>query len=186
MEQVLKEQNFLNPEELLSHLHLAPGMWVGDFGVGASGHFVQATARLVGTEGGVVMFDVLKSALSGAMTRAKLGNAGNYRAVWTNLEVYEGAPGVADNSLDAGMLINVLHQSGKPKEILAEVQRMLKPGAKLLIADWKQAVSVRIAPPAERRVSDGYILDVAKSLGFSPLERFESGPYHWAVVIVKT
>lgn len=186
METSLKEQNFLSPETLLGHLGLASGMWVGDFGVGAGGHFLQAAAKLVGSEGGVVMFDVLKSALSGAMTRAKLSGAGNYRAVWTNLEVYEGAPGVADSSLDAGILVNVLHQSSKTKDILAEIQRMLKPGAKLLVADWKQDASVKIAPPIERRLADGYVLDVAKSLGFSPLERFDSGPYHWAIVIVKT
>lgn len=182
----VKEVNYLDPQGLLTHLQLTPGMWVGDFGVGAGGHFVTPTAKIVGTDGGVVMFDILKSALSGAMSRAKLGGAGNYRAVWTNLEIYEGAPGVADNTLDAGLLINVLHQSTKHKDILAEIGRMLKPGAKLLVVDWKQDVTSTIAPPEERRMASGYVAQISKDLGFAQLEEFESGPYHWALVLVKT
>lgn len=182
----LKEQNYLDPQSLLLHLALAPGMWVGDFGVGAGGHFVIPAAKIVGTDGGVVMFDVLKSALSGAMSRAKLGGVGNYRAVWTNLEVYEGAPGVADGTLDAGLLVNVLHQSTKHKDVLAEIGRMLKPGARLLVADWKQDVSSTIAPPMERRLSGGYLEQIAQELGYATVERFDAGQYHWAVVLVKT
>lgn len=182
----VKDVSYLDPRVLLVHLQLAPGMWVGDFGVGASGHFVTPTAKLVGPEGGVIMFDILKSALSGAMSRAKLGEATNFRAVWTNLEIYEGAPGVADKSLDAGLLINLLHQSTKHQDILAEISRMLKPGAKLLVVDWKQDVVLSIAPPVERRMAAGYISQIAKDLGFVTVEEFESGPYHWALVLVKT
>lgn len=181
-----EESNYLDPVTLLGHLSLAPGMWVGDFGVGAGGHFVAPIGKIVGTEGGVIMFDVLKSALSGAMTRAKLGGAGNYRAVWTNLEIYEGAPGVTDHTLDAGILMNVLHQSTKHKDMLAEIGRMVKPGAKLLVADWKPEATSTIAPPAERRMADGYVAQLAKDVGFAVFEKFEAGPYHWGLVLVKT
>lgn len=178
--------NYLEPAVLLTHLGLAPGMWVGDFGVGAGGHFLVPTAKLLGQEGGVVMFDVLKSALSGAMSRAKLDGVGNYRAVWTNLEIYEGAPGVADNSLDAGLLINVLHQSTKHLDILTEISRMMKREAKLLVVDWKQDAKSTIAPPADRRLASTYLEDVAKQVGWTIGESFAAGPYHWGLVLVKT
>lgn len=186
MEVLPEEPNYLEPATLLGHLGLAAGMWVGDFGVGAGGHFAAPIGKMVGTDGGVVMFDILKPALSGAMTRAKLGGPGNYRAVWTNLEIYEGAPGVADSSLDAGVLINVLNQSGKHKDILAEIGRMLKPGAKLLVADWKPEVNLTIAPPLQRRLADGYVEQLAQDIGFASLEKLEVGPYHWGLVLVKT
>lgn len=186
MENSSAESNYLDATALLAHLQLAPGMWVGDFGVGASGSFVLPIGKIVGAEGGVIMFDVKKSALSGAMTRAKLGGAGNFRAVWTNLEIYEGAPGVADKSLDAGALINVLHQSEKHQDMLAEIGRMLKSGAKLLIADWKPEARSPIAPPVPRRMSDGYVEQLAQDLGFGLLEKFEVGAYHWGLVLVKT
>lgn len=177
--------NYLEPSALLGHLGIAKGMWVGDFGVGAGGHFLVATAKLTGTDGGVVMFDVSKPALSGAMTRAKLHGLGNYRAVWTNLEIYEGAPGVADNSLDAGLLVNVLHQSTKHRDILAEIGRMMKHGSRLLVVDWKQEAKSTIAPPTERRLSSEYLEDIAKEVDWTLGERFSAGPYHWGVVLVK-
>lgn len=186
MEARTDERNYLDPATLLTHLNLAPGMWVGDFGVGAGGHFVVPVGKIVGRDGGVVMFDVMKSALSGAMTRAKLSGAENFRAVWTNLEIYEGAPGVADNTLDAGLLVNVLHQSTKHKDMLAEICRMLKPGAKLLVADWRPEVSSTIAPPAQRRMAEGYIEQIAQGLGLTTAEKFSAGSYHWGLVLVKT
>lgn len=185
MEVNLKEKNYLDVAALLQYLRLAPGQWVGDFGVGANAHFVKAVASAVGKDGGIVMFDVLKSALSGAATSAKLAGISNIRIVWTNLEVYEGAKGVAENSLDAGLLINVLHQSSRPKDILAEVHRMLKPGAKLLVADWRPDAVLTIAPPVERRLDDHHVEQVAESVGFAPLKRFTAGPYHWGMVFAK-
>ncbi len=186
MESVNEERSYLDSASLLPHLGLVAGMWVGDFGVGAGGHFVGPVGKIVGIDGGIIMFDVMKSALSGAMTRAKLHGTAQYRAVWTNLEIYEGAPGVADNTLDAGLLINVLHQSTKHQDMLAEINRMLKPGAKLLVADWKQEVHSTIAPPSERRMADGYIEQLSKDVGFVTLEKFEAGTYHWGLVLVKT
>lgn len=186
MEEGVLVKNYLDPLELLAHLQLAPGMWVGDFGVGAGGHFVAPAAKIVGADGGVIMFDIQKSALSGAMSRAKLAGLGNYRAVWTNLEIYEGAPGVADQSLDAGFLINVLHQSEKHLDMLAEIGRMLKSGAKLLVADWKQEATSTIAPALERRLASAYIVQLAAQTGFTAVEMFEAGPYHWGLVLVKT
>lgn len=185
MEASHKEKNYLDVPALLQYLRLAPGQWVGDFGVGANAHFVKEVAAAVGKNGGVVMFDVLKSALSGASTSAKLAGVSNVRMVWTNLEVYEGAHGVANDSLDAGLLINVLHQSSRPKDILAEVHRMLKPGAKLLVADWRPDVVLSIAPPTERRLDDHHVEQVAESVGFAPLKRFSAGSYHWGMVFAK-
>lgn len=182
----INSTTYLEPKQLLGHLGLASGMWVGDFGVGPGGHFVAASAKAVGLDGGVVMFDVSKPALSGAGTRAKAAGVDNIRAVWTNLEIFQGATGVGDNSLNAGMLINVLYSSDKHKDILAEVHRMLKPQAKLLIVDWKQDVVTKIAPPTAKRLADGYVLDLAKSVGFSPMETFEASQYHWGLVVVKT
>lgn len=186
MAQNVKEQNYLGASTLLIHLKLSAGQWIGDFGVGASAHFVVPVAKTVGQDGGVVLFDVLKSALSGASTRAKLAGVKNFKVVWTNLEVYAGAHGVADKTLDGGVLINVLHQSGRPKDILAEVHRMLKPGAKLLVADWKPEVTTTIAPPPERRLAQGHVEQLAQAVGFAPLERFDAGLHHWGLVVVRT
>lgn len=182
----MAESTYLDPASLVAHLALAPGQKVGDFGVGGTAVFVSALSSRVGSEGHVVMFDVLKSALSGALSQAKLHGLTNCQAVWSNLELYGAATGVKDGALDAGLLINVLDQSTKQKDILAEVGRMLKSGAKLLVVDWKTDVELPIAPESSRRLADGQVEQMAKSLGFAGLEKFEAGPYHWGLVLVKT
>ncbi len=178
--------SYLNPVALIDRLHLAPGQWVGDFGVGSAAHFALVAAERVGADGGVLMFDVVKPALSGAMTAMEARGLTNCRSVWTNLEIYGGATGVKDKSLDAGVLANVLHQSQHPKEILAEAHRMLKTEAALLVIDWKPEVEATIAPDKNKRLAVGYVAGLATSIGFAPAEQFEAGPYHWGLVLVKT
>ena len=177
---------FLDPPELLRHLDLAPGMQVGDFGVGAGAVYSIPAAQLIGRQGRVFMFDARKSALSGAAGLAGLKGLDNCQPVWTNLEIYNGASQVKDEALDAGLLINLLCQSQLPKGILAEVHRMLKVGAKLLIVDWRPDVKSPIALPASRRSADRYVEQLAKSIGFAPVEKFSAGSMNWGLVVAKT
>lgn len=177
---------YLDPRNLLTNLKLAPGMWVGDFGVGSAGHFAIAIAEQVGAEGGVLMFDVVKSSLSGAVTALRDRGFTNCRSVWTNLEIYGGASGVADGTVDAGVLVNVLHQSRKPKDILAEVHRMLKVGATLLIVDWRPEAVTTIAPEKKNRLGANYVEELAKSVGFAPVSQLDPSQYHWGIVVAKT
>jgi len=178
-------QSYLDPATILAHLQITPGQKVGDFGVGGAAPFAFALSGAVGPEGSVVMFDILKTALSAALTLVQQRGLKNCQAVWSNLEIYNGASGVADGSFDAGILVNVLHQSNKHQDILAEVGRMLKPKAKLLIVEWKHDADSTIAPDEQHRLADGYVEQMAQGLGFAALEKFEAGPYHWGMVLVK-
>jgi ubiquinone/menaquinone biosynthesis C-methylase UbiE len=176
----------LNNRDLLKHLALSPGMQVGDFGVGGTAVFAQAAAQRVGNSGGVIMFDVFKPALSAALGAVKTRGLENCRGVWSNLEIYKGASGVADNSLDAGLMVNLLNESKKYKDILAEVHRMIKSGGQLMIVDWQPETESPLAPPPARRRAQGHIAETAKSLGFAPLEKFAADDDHWGLVVVKT
>ncbi|MBI5467137.1 MAG: methyltransferase domain-containing protein, partial [Candidatus Kerfeldbacteria bacterium] len=99
---------------------------------------------------------------------------------------YGGASGVADGTVDAGVLVNVLHQSKKPKDILSEVHRMLKVGAPLLIVDWRPEVEATIAPTRKARLAAEYVEGLAKSVGLAPVSRLDPSQYHWGIVVAKT
>lgn len=176
----------LNVADILHHLDLGAGMTIGDFGVGGHAFFALPAARLVGEGGTVLMFDVLKSALSGALSAARMRGVSNCQAVWSNLEVYRGARGVSDGTLDAGLAINILHESKKYPDILAEIARMLKGGAKLLVVDWKPEIELGYAPPRENRLPLQHVEQVANGIGFATFEKFAAGPNHWGLVLVKT
>lgn len=179
-------ESYLQTATVLPHLELTTGIAVGDFGVGGAGYFAIQVAKKVGPNGSVIMFDIQKSSLSAALGQCKLVGLQNCKIVWSNLEIYGGAKGVPDGSLDAGLLINVLSQSKKYKDILAEVGRMLKPGAKLLVVDWLSEAEMTIAPEKSSRLPAEHIEQAAQALGFAPYKRFPAGRYHWGLVLVKT
>lgn len=176
----------LQAAPLVQKLGVTAGQTIGDFGAGGSGHIAVDLGRAVGAEGGVLLFDVQKSALSAAMGALQTQGVNNVQTVWTDLEVYRGASGVGDATLDAGILVNVLHQSKQPKAILVEVGRMLKPGARLLVADWLTEATTPLAPPPAMRLGAEHVSQIAQAVGFAQLEIFPAGPYHWGLVLIKT
>lgn len=178
-------EQFLNPKAILMHLGLTHDMIVGDFGVGGAAAMAVPASQLIGPRGTVLMFDVVKKSLAAALSMANARGCTNCKAVWSNLEVLGGASGVKDNSLDAGLLVNILHESDKHQEILSEVHRMLKPTAKLLVVDWRPDATATFAPEKSKRLNQVYLEQLAQQVGFAPFEKFEAGPYHWGIVLVK-
>lgn len=181
-----ENEALLQPAPLIAHLEIKPGQTVGDFGAGGAAHLALELSKQAGANGSVILFDVQKSALSAALSLLQARSVTNGKAVWSNLEVYGGASGVADGTIDAGVITNVLHQTKTPNAILAEVSRMLKSGSRLLIVDWLTDQTTPLAPPVEVRVSPDHIAQLAQAQGFAPLEQFSAGPYHWGLVLVKT
>src|SRR3989338_2597035 len=107
----------LNPVEVFKKIGLGLGMTVGDFGCGGAAHFPLPAARLVGAQGLVWAVDILKSALSSVISKSKLAGLGNIRPVWSNLEIFGATKVVPDNSVDVGLIVNVIHQTQKPLSV---------------------------------------------------------------------
>jgi ubiquinone/menaquinone biosynthesis C-methylase UbiE len=169
----------LKPREILEAAGLTEGMTAADMGCGTQGHFVFAAARIVGERGKVYGVDILKSALSGVESQAKLQNAKNVETVWSDIEVY-GATKIADASLDMVMLINNL-----PKEaMLREATRLIKPGGRLLVVDWKSAAAP-FGPPSKDRVSPETIKNIAANFGLKLEKEWSAGEYHFALTFFK-
>jgi len=165
----------LNAERILEKLNLKAGMTVADLGCGTSGHFVLPSARIVGGEGRVYAVDIVRSALLGVESRAKLENATNIDTVWADIET-PGATKIQDESCDFVYLINVHAKNGMVEEAL----RILKNDGKLLVIDWK-AIYTPFGPPVENRVSKVDVKNRLKNFKIKLLTEFDPGPYHWAL-----
>ena len=88
------------------------------------------------------------------------------------------------SSIDAALLVNVLHQSSKRADILREASRMLKVGGKLLVVEWSDAESP-LGPDINRRLKSESLKKAAIKLGFEIKEEFKAGPYHYGLVLIK-
>lgn len=181
---VASGRTFLDPIKLLQRSGISSGMRVGDFGVGGAAYFGIQASKMVGERGVIYAFDILKPVLSSAISKAKLDGCHNMIPIWSDLEIVGGARGVKDQSLDFGILVNVLHNSKKQKNILQECVRVLKPGARLMIIDWARG-GERFGPTREQVVPVERVLDLCAEVGLAPFDQFEAGPYHFGLVVVK-
>lgn len=174
----------LDPRSILKKADLREGQHIADLGAGTAGHFVIPAARMVGNQGQVYAVDILKSALEGIRSRAKLEGLTNLETIWSDLEVYGGIK-IDDNSLDVVFLINILFQTQKHNEVMREAVRLLKPGGMLLVVDWKMTEIPSFGPKVEKRVKSEEIKKIASDLNLELTEEFEAGKFHFVLTFKK-
>lgn len=163
-------------------LGLQTGQIVADLGAGGGMFSIQA-ARLVGEQGQVYAVDIIRNTLSDIDSKARLSGLYNIKTVWSNLEIV-GAAQIPEASLDAAMLVNVLFQSDKHKEMLTETNRLLKPGGKLLVVDWSDT-KPGFTPDSSRQVNPDNLINIARQLSFILERKFQAGQYHFGLLFVK-
>lgn len=174
----------LDPEVLLKHsLDVELGHHVGDFGCGGAGYFTLPAARLVGSKGKVYAVDILPTALDGVASKVKIDGLFNVEVVWSDLE-HPGAAKIPEGTLDRALLVNIMFQSRQNENILREAWRLLKPGGKLLVVDWKVQPTL-FGPPLANRLQPSAVDAFARKVGFKPDAQFEVGPYHYGMLLVK-
>jgi ubiquinone/menaquinone biosynthesis C-methylase UbiE len=173
----------LNPRLLLERAGIGHGQRVADLGCGAMAYFTLQAARQVGERGQVYAVDIQREVLSSVDSRARLAGLTNVRTVWSDLEKV-GAATIPPATLDAVLLVNTLFQLNDHAAAMAEAVRLLRPGGRMLVADWK-SIGAPFGPSSERRVSPGRVRELAVAAGFTLVEEFEAGPYHFGQVYEK-
>lgn len=173
----------VDAEAVLKRAGLEQDMKVADFGCGARAYFTLQAAKLVGRDGLVYAIDILKSALKSVQDLARFYNLKNIQVIWADLEV-PGSTKIENESLDFVIITNLFFQTKKHREIWQEAARVLKGGAKVFVADWGRTASP-IGPPLKIRADAGEIKRVAQENGFSLIDEFPAGPYHFGLVFVK-
>jgi len=82
-----------------------------------------------------------------------------------------------DSIADSVLMLNLYHELENPGESLAECRRLLKPGGRLAIIDWKKE-ETPMGPKVEHRVSAESIEADLKKAGFADIRSFDDFPYH--------
>ncbi len=175
---------FLDVRDILSNkLGVTYGASLADFGCGGAGFFVLQAAKIVGPEGKVYAVDILKKALDNVRSQAERMSINNVETIWSNIEIY-GATKINDQSLDFGLLVNVLFQNDKYLDILKETSRMVVHGGKMLVIDWREG-RFPMGPEPQAKLPKAKLLEMVSGLGLEPIEEFEAGKFHYGVVLEK-
>ncbi len=170
---------FVNPQEVLDQLKLKESLVAADFGSGSGGWVIPLAKKLA--EGKIYAIDILEEPLSALKSRAKLENIFNVETIQSNVEEIRGSK-LTDSSCDLVLMTNLLFECDDKKIVLEEGKRVLKPGGKMLIVDWKKDNPLT---PEIERVPIEDIKKIAQELDLEIEREFDAGIYHWGLILVE-
>ena len=152
-------------------------MVAADFGSGSGGWAIPLAKKL--EEGKVYAIDILEEPLSALRAKTKLEKIFNIETIKSDVE--KGSK-LFNESCDFVLMTNLLFQCEDKKKVIEEGKRVLKPGGKILVVDWKLDASLG---PKESRVSAEEVKKIAKELDLKLEKEFEAGSYHYGLVFLK-
>ena len=173
---------FFDPAKVLAIFNLDQGVQdLVEFGCGY-GTFTLAAAGI--TAGTVHALDIEPDMVD--VVRRKCVDAGitNVQAMVRDF-VSEGT-GLADNSMDAALLFNILHHE-EPVALMKEVLRVLKPNGMLAVIHWNYNSATPRGPAMEIRPRPEQCVEWGITAGFSfnKQNRYDLPPHHYGLLFKK-
>ena len=173
---------WLPPADVLSALKIQSGMTVADIGAG-TGYFSLPLAAALGSSGRVYAVDAQDEMLRWIATKIEKNSATGRAALAEIVLVHADATATTlpEASCDLYWCANVWHELGNRAEALAEARRVLKPGGRLAILDWRPDVERIAGPPLDHRISTGEVKQEIENSGFLDVSIGCVGLYSWLV-----
>jgi len=174
---------FSDPEKIVSSLPIEMGSSVADLGAGV-GAWSLALAKKVGPTGKVYACDVQKDMLVRIENEAKQHHITNIQTIWSNIENHQGTK-LRDGSVDWAIAANVLFQVEDRIGFIKEIARILKPGGRVLLVDWKESFG-NLGPHEKDVIKESEAVSIFANAGFRnvPLQ-IDGGSHHYAIIFAK-
>ncbi len=173
---------FADPKRNIEQFNLETGMEVADFGAGA-GYLAVEAAEVVGKKGKVYVIDIQQELLTKSKHFAKEHHLDSIVFIRGDLEKEEGST-LEKESVDAVIISNLLFQVEKKDAVLLEALRILKPGGRLLLVDWRESFG-GVGPQKEYVLPESEAKALAEKAGFSFIQNIDTGAYHYGLIFRK-
>ena len=163
-------------QPLLALLDLKKITAVADVGAG-TGYFAIPLAKALAGRGKVYALDIVPEML--ALLRERGAGIENLEAIETS----EPKLPLSDASVDAVLMVNMLHEFADLKASLLEVRRILRPGGLVVISDWRK-IPTSEGPPLEARFTEDEARTAVEAAGFGPVTFHDIYPEHFTLTCV--
>lgn len=179
----------LDASRLLNTAGLMPAESFLDIGCG-DGHFSIAASAIVGPAG--VVYAIEKEPIGIEMLSAEIVKLGikNIRAVV--MDATKELPGSRSGQEDGKqtnviLMSNILHDfvaNGEIGSVMEHIDRVHAKNGRLIIIEFKKE-ETEYGPPLSVRLSEGEIESLFHNFGYQPSGRFEAGPAHNMLVLMR-
>jgi ubiquinone/menaquinone biosynthesis C-methylase UbiE len=170
---------FSDPEKNVAKLGLKDGMKVADFGAG-TGFYSKAVSQRVGLGGKVYAIEVQKDLVKKLESDIRSWKISNIECVWGDIEKKNGTK-IADQTMDAVIVSNVLFQAEDKLGLIDEAKRILKKDGKVLLVDWADSFG-GMGPNPEHIISQQKATELFNSRGFKFSEDVVVSDHHYGII----
>ena len=154
---------WLPPEDVLKALNVRAGMAIADVGAG-TGYFSLPLAAAIGPAGKVYAVDFQPEMLN--HLKDKLGKIPDPLLI--SLIIGEASKtSLPDTAVDLVFYANVWHEFDGVDGVLKEASRILRPGGRLAILDWRADLTPPPGPPSEHRIGHERVTQMLARSGWS-------------------
>jgi ubiquinone/menaquinone biosynthesis C-methylase UbiE len=168
---------FQNPDAILFEAGVKSGEVVADVGCG-TGFFTLPLARYVGENGKVFAADTSPTMIKELRKRTRNLNQIN------PIHSQENKFPLRNESVDFVLLVNMVHELEDWKLFFKEVKRILTPGGRVCVVDFKKK-KMEMGPPLRVRLTKNRLKGMLRQSGFSRIKSLSPLPFHNALVAVK-
>lgn len=167
---------YWNPPEFLKRFDLKPGQVVFDLGAGP-GFWTLPLADVVGEHGTVWAVDVSQELLDTLVSHNPPANVTFRRSELPTIDL-------PDASADFAWLAFVYHEIEPPEKLAHELRRVLKPGARVAVLDWRPDAQGTQGPPRTDRVTPTQVIGWLVGAGFVNAQETWQDPDNYLVEAV--
>jgi precorrin-6B methylase 2 len=151
----------LQVERVMEILGIAPGKSVADIGAGSGWFSVRASRKVTGS-GVVYAVDINPEAIRYIQKRAQRENLGNIKTILGQA----GDPMLPARSVDAVLLLKAYHEVAEPVALLKNLEKSLRPGARVGIID-------RNGNAENHGVNEAIVVEEARRAGYKLIARYD-------------
>jgi ubiquinone/menaquinone biosynthesis C-methylase UbiE len=168
-----------NPEEIVRAAQIPAGSRVAEIGCG-TGWFTFELEKATRPRGMVFALDMQPAMLQ--ILRAKRDS---WERILT-LPCGENEFELDDGEVDLVFHANTLHECAEPEKHLLEINRVLKPGGRLVVIEWLWAdEESQPGPPNTERIEPDVAKQLLQNAGFKVQSTSDVGPYHYLIQATK-
>ncbi len=176
--------DLIDPEKLFSALRLKPGETVLDLGCG-EGRYTLPLASRVGRDGTVYAADLWEEGLAALKDKARQEGLTNVRTLLADMSQPLPLP---SGGVDLALMATVLHdlaEVGQAEGGLAETARLVKPGGRLAVVEFKK-IEGPPGPPLHIRLSPEEVATLVFPYNFTPGDLIDLGPCLYLAMFTKS